>query len=412
MLVQFAPRSRKAQERPAMNIAMATHYFESHRGGVEIAAGQLARALTALGHTVTWMACNSSPPPVDAAVCRRAISLQANNWLERRIGIPYPVTVPGTWQQIDVAIGDADLVLVHDAFFLPCRLMQRRARRAAKPCVIIQHIGVVPYRNPLLRLGMATSDRVLTRPALSAAAQVVFISELTRQHFEGTRYQRPPVVLFNGVDTATFTPAPPELSRSSLRASLGIDPARPAVLFVGRFVEKKGMVHLKQMARSMPEWNWLLAGWGSIDPLKWQLPNVYVFSNGSGASLTPLYQAADALVLPSVGEGFPLVVQEALACGLAVVCGDDTAQADPVAQQHLVGVHVDPMNPDATGAAFVRALAPLVRGAEMDYAMRIARAEFARERYSWHAMALQMVALLPAISMHTKTAGALTVSHT
>jgi len=380
-----------------MNIVMATHYFESHRGGVEIAAGQLARAFTALGHQVTWIACDSSPPPADTTVCCRATSLEANNWLERQFGIPYPVTLPGTSRQIDSEIDKANLVLVHDAFFLPCRLVQRRAHRAAKPCLIVQHIGVVPYRAPLLRFAMATLDHVLTRPALSASAQVVFISELTRRYFNGTRYAQSPMVLFNGVDSATFAPAPPEVCRSSLRASLGLDPARPAVLFVGRFVEKKGMVHLEHMARSTPEWDWLLAGWGPIDPSQWQLPNVHVFSNRSGATLTPLYQAADTLVLPSVGEGFPLVVQEALACGLAVVCGDDTVQADPAAQQHLVGVRVDPMNPRATSAAFVRALAPLVQRAEPDHAMCIARAEFARNRYSWHAMAKQLVAVSAAL---------------
>lgn len=344
----------------AMNITMVSHYFESHRGGVEIVAGQLARAFTKLGHRVVWMACDSSLPPADPAICQRAVPLPANNFLERRTGIPYPIPLPGMSARLGAEIRDADVVLVHDGFYLPCLQAQRHARRAGKPVVMVQHIGFVPYRNPLLRLAMATLNRVLTRPALMAAEQVVFISELTRRHFATVRFRRPPMILFNGVDTSVFAPAPPETDRHALRRSLGLDPERPTVLFVGRFVEKKGLNHLEQMARRRPAWNWVLAGWGPIDPARWQLPNVRVFSDRSGPSLTPLYQAADALILPSVGEGFPLVVQEALACGLPVVCGDDTAMADKAAQSFLVGVPVRPADPSATAEAFVDALAPIV----------------------------------------------------
>ena len=53
-----------------------------------------------------------------------------------------------------------------------------------------------------------------------------------------------------------------------------------------------------------------------------------VFSDLAGPGLAELYRASDVFVLPSQGEGFPLVVQEALACGLPVVCGDESTGAD------------------------------------------------------------------------------------
>ena len=195
-----------------------------------------------------------------------------------------------------------------------------------------------------------------------------------------------------------------------MRRSLGLDPDRPTVLFVGRFVEKKGLRHLKQMAQCRPEWDWVLAGWGPIEPARRRLPNVRIFSNRREASLAALYQTADALVLPSVGEGFPLVVQEALACGLPVVCGEDTAMADQAAKPYLLGVRVRPTDPSGTAEAFVRALAPIVEATEAPDQLRCARAAFAHERYGWETMAGCLIAVFALLRATSGDAVALPVS--
>jgi glycosyltransferase involved in cell wall biosynthesis len=379
-----------------MHIVMVSHYFESHRGGVEIVAGQLSRALTLLGHQVVWIASDCDPPPHEPAICRRAAPLPASNWLERRTGLPYPVPLPSAARRIENEVRQSDAVLLQDGCYLPCLLARWSARRVGRPVVLMQHIGIVPYRNPLLRSGMAVLNRLLTKPALATADQVVFISELTRKHFSDTAFRRAPLLLFNGVDSAVFAPAPPGTDRGKLRRSLGLDPDRPVLLFVGRFVEKKGLQHLNRMARRRPDWTWLLAGWGPIDPLRWRLENVRVFSDRSGPTLAPLYHAADALVLPSVGEGFPLVIQEALACGLPVVCGDETATADPAAQRFLTGVPVRMADPDATAAAFIAALLPLLDGDQAGVEPHT-RAAFARARYSWESMARSLLAVIASL---------------
>ncbi len=388
-----------------MKIAMMSHYFESHRGGVEIVAGQLARAFTTLGHQVVWMACNTTRPPADPSICVQAIPIPANNVLERRTGIPYPLPILGASKQIDAAIRDADVVLVHDGFYLPCLLAKRRSRRNGKAVVLIQHIGFVPYQSPFLRLAMTALNRMLTRPFLATAAQVVFISEITRRYFSTVRFQRPAMLLFNGVDTSVFAPVASPMDRLALRRALGLDPGRPAILFVGRFVEKKGLVHLEQMARRRPDWDWIVAGWGPIDPNRWRLPNVHVITDRIGPSLTPLYQTADALVLPSVGEGFPLVVQEALACGLPVVCGDDTAMADDAAGAYLAGVRVRLHDPVGTAEAFVAALSSIMGAAGPGEVGRMAMAAFARARYSWAAMALDLVAAFESVEVSALAMG-------
>ena len=107
------------------------------------------------------------------------------------------------------------------------------------------------------------------------------------------------------------------------------------MLFVGRFLEKKGLLRLREMSRRRPDLHWAYAGWGPIHPASWHLPNVSVHRGLSGRGIAALYCAADLLILPSKSEGFPLVVQEALACGLHAVCCDDAAEADPAAASFL-----------------------------------------------------------------------------
>jgi glycosyltransferase involved in cell wall biosynthesis len=190
--------------------------------------------------------------------------------------------------------------------------------------------------------------------------------------------------MFTGVDTDIFRP-PASHEKPELRRRLGLNPDRPLALFVGRFVEKKGLHMLSHMVRQRPEIVWALAGWGHLDPQDWHLPNVVVFRDLSGAGLAPLYQAADVFVLPSKGEGFPLVIQEALACGLPVVCSAETAEADAAVSPLLRPVALDEENPTATASAFCAEIDRLLADPEGRRDASAERFDFVSRRYSWSA---------------------------
>ncbi len=384
-----------------MRLLTTTHYFESHRGGVELVAGRLAREFAVAGVEVTWMAGDASPAPAPEPGLA-IVPLRVWNLAERRLGIPFPIPGVSALARIGKAVREADAVLLHDSLYPTNIAAFLAARWLGRPVAVIQHIGEVPYRNPLLRGLMALANRLVARPLLGAADQISFISAVTATYFESVRFRRPPALVFNGVDTNVFTPAPDGAAKAAIRTRLGLAERGPVALFVGRFVEKKGLAYLQAAVRARPDIGWAFAGWGAVDPAAWGLSNVRVFKDLDHAQLADLYRAADVMVLPSAGEGFPLVVQEALACGLPVVCGAETVDADPAAAPHLVGIDLHPDDPAATGAALCDAVdACLARtdgGAE--------RARFAAARYAWSSAAARHLELLRAV-LATRPAPAL-----
>ena len=373
-----------------MRIALVTHYFPAHRGGVELVAAELAKRLAAShGMAISWHASDTDPPPaIPGVVC---VPAHACNAIERRLGVPYPLWSPKALRQLASAARAADALHIHDCLYLPNVVAYTAARLAGRPILVTQHVGMVPYRNPILRALLFAAYRVLGRAVLGGATQVAFVSEAVRRYFEAfVRFKAPPALVPNGVDHTLFHPVD-EARRDVLRAGFGASRGTPLLLFVGRFVEKKGLPVLRELAARFPEARWLFAGWGPLDPGRWALAHVSVLRGLSGGQLAPLYQAADLLVLPSSGEGFPLVVQEAMACGTPALVGTDTAAGCPDAGAPLLS--------EDTGAADVvarweRRIRDLTAPAGGLPALRAPVAAYAAARWSWERCAGEYAELL------------------
>jgi glycosyltransferase involved in cell wall biosynthesis len=362
-----------------MRILLVTHYYPEHRGGVEIVAGALARRLAGHGDIrVTWLA--SGTPPAENVPGVRRVPVRAWNVTEDWLGFPYPLWSPRALADLSRHIRDADLVHLHDCLYAGNVAGYLWARHHHKPIVVTQHIGPVPYSNPLLRAALGAANQTLGRLVLGGCDQAVFVSPRVQRYFEDfVRFRRPPVHLANGVDTAVFFPVDPQ-ARRALRARLGIGPGDVVRLFVGRFVEKKGLPFLRRLASERPRDHWVFVGWGPDDPSAWNLPNVRVAGALPQPSIADHYRAADVLVLPSVGEGFPLVVQEAMACGLPAMVSAETLDGAPDARAAITGVPLD-------DRAWAEAIARF--DAEPDPISRRDRvATFAR-RWDWDAVANQ-----------------------
>jgi glycosyltransferase involved in cell wall biosynthesis len=364
-----------------MRITLVTHFFPAHGGGVERMAGQLAERLVGRGLArIDWHASDCDAPPA-AAPGLTLVPAGSCNGLERAVGVPYPIWSPTALLRLFRAVRSASVVHLHDCLYLPVLAAFAAARFGRRRAVVVtQHIGHVPYRNPVLRAVHAVANRLLGAWVLGGADQVVFESESVRVYFAArVRFRSPPLLIENGVDTGTFRPCS-AAERLERRAKLGIPPGRPLLLFLGRFVEKKGLGVLRELTGRVSHAHWLFAGWGPIDPAAWDRPNVSVVRRPGHQDLAQLYQAADLLVLPSVGEGFPLSVQEAMACGTPAMIGEETAAGCPDAGDALLSERVAGAG---TAARWAERIESLLAAPDKLESLRPRVAAFAAAHWSW-----------------------------
>jgi starch synthase len=225
-------------------------------------------------------------------------------------------------------------------------------------------------------------------------------------------------VVHNGIDLAGWVrpPADDPAAEATVRR-LGIDPERPAVVFVGRITRQKGLPYLLRAAEVLPRDVQLVLCAGAPDTPEIlaevkELVARLRAARGGGAGddagvvwveemlprpeLVAVLAASTVFVCPSVYEPLGIVNLEAMAVGLPVV-GTATGGIPEVVDDGVTGALVPieqaddgtgtPLDPDRfvadLGEALLRVLADPARAAEMGAAGR-RRAE---EHFAWAAIA-------------------------
>jgi len=140
---------------------------------------------------------------------------------------------------------------------------------------------------------------------------------------------RSPVeVVSNAIRTERFFPS--ESLRREGRALLGLEGRRPVVLGVGQVQPRKGIRDFSEVARALPEVDFIWvggrpfglvsAGLQELNHLIATTPANLRFAGLHDLTAMPLlYNAADALLFPSLQENCPYAPIEAAACGLPVI---------------------------------------------------------------------------------------------
>jgi glycosyltransferase involved in cell wall biosynthesis len=227
-------------------------------------------------------------------------------------------------------------------------------------------------------------------------------------------------VVSNGVDVGRFRDCPPPEVVAALRARAGATD-RPLLLTVGGIEPRKGTDHLfRALALLRRRWDpppvlAIVGGHSFQDHTPYRerviaaMPgldlaferDVVPVGTVPDPELPAWYHAADALVFPSVTEGFGLAVIEAMAAGLPVVLTDL-----PVFAEYLHfgrdALAVPPGDEAALAAAIETAVRDdVVRGGLIEHGRDVAT------RFSWDETARQHEAIYRSL---TPTPGTITGS--
>lgn len=133
-------------------------------------------------------------------------------------------------------------------------------------------------------------------------------------------------VILNGVDSQKFYP----MDRTQTKEQCGFDLKLRHILYIGNFVAIKGVRYLIEAMKGLPQDVVVhLVGDGPLKHiLKKQIKNAQLTSRvifhqrQKHAELVVWFNACDVFCLPSLNEGCPNVVLEALACNTPVVATD------------------------------------------------------------------------------------------
>jgi glycosyltransferase involved in cell wall biosynthesis len=224
---------------------------------------------------------------------------------------------------------------------------------------------------------LARRRRVALRWAIRNSAATAAVSEDTRRHLLESLGVAPSSIttVLNGVPD-------PGGDRTKVRRELGLEDAEVLVVAVGNLIERKGhAILLRALAairRSDPDLRWrvAIAGEGVERPALEALAASPQLSGrvhllGHRSDVADVLAAADVFTMPSIWEGLPLAVLEAMFAGCAVVASDVSGIPEAIPTPE-VGRLVKP----GDEAGLAATLRPLLR----DRALRESLGRGARDR--------------------------------
>ena len=285
----------------------------------------------------------------------------------RKLGLRADTVAEHVWAEW-LSTQRSTVLHVHAGIGWESMTLVAAGRKAGMTIVRTEHLPWL-IDDPQQRQGYAAM--------LRDVAQIIAVSPASargwQQAFAQIPHRVPVTAINNGI-----APPTPHIPAEQVRRSLGIGPQHPFLLHVGRFTEQKAQRTLIAafaiVQRTYPAARLVMVGDGPLLPT---VQEQIALQGLTGITILPshedvasLMRAASLFVLPSLFEGLPLVLLEAMALRLPIVatCADGIVDAIGAAHPFLV-----PQNaPDALAHCLIAALG------DPDHARKVATQQFLR----------------------------------
>ena len=292
-------------------LRVASDIYPSVVGGLPIHAHELSRLQAKKGHEVTVYAASNGDSAPDGV--RDGYSIQRFRALLKLYGNSLMPLLP-------VAMfrkrGSFDVIHAHSHLFFSTNVCALLRAFGSPPLVITNH-GLksqsVPswlndvYIPTIAKWTFKAADRIICYTENEKAS-------LVDLGIDGEKI----AVIHNGIDTDVF-------ARSQDRTASG------RLLWIGRFVPGKGVEYLIDafaiLAKKHPETELLLIGKGPLkESIERKIADMGLAQKVSIREFVPnrelpeVYKSSDVFVLPSLEEGIPRTILEAMASEVPVVC--------------------------------------------------------------------------------------------
>jgi glycosyltransferase involved in cell wall biosynthesis len=251
------------------------------------------------------------------------------------------------------------------------------------PLIITGH-GYDVYSLPFLN----DNWNKLIVTTLNSADHIITVSNKNKEILESLKIRTPMTMIPNGYKKDLFYPMNQEICRTQL----GIPLNKKVLLTVGNLVEIKGHKYLidalKLLKKTRNDFICYIVGEGKLrTSLQKQIQqneldeNIKLVGYVDHEKIPIWMNAADLFILPSLNEGNPTVLPEALGCGKPFV-GTRVGGVPEIITSDDYGLLVEPADPEDLAE---KILAALDRGWDREAILAYA------ERYTWENIAKEIM---------------------